>query len=67
MHVLSGSKQKMENLNKYEKARILGARALQISLGAPILLKPAKSVTEPLDIARLEFEKDIIPIAVKRD
>ena len=57
----------MEALNKYEKARIIGARALQISLGAPVLLSVPKNLIEPLDIARLELEKDAIPIAVKRD
>ena len=56
----------MDELNKYERARILGARALQISLGAPVLLEPPKSVIEPLDIARLEFAKGLIPIVVKR-
>jgi len=60
------TKLKMEAVNKYEKARILGARALQISLGAPILLDVPKSLTEPFDIAQMELEKDVIPIVVKR-
>jgi DNA-directed RNA polymerase subunit K len=57
----------MEALNKYEKARILGARGLQISLGAPVLVDVPKSVGEPLEIAQIELEKDAIPIVVKRD
>jgi len=57
----------MKAINKYEKARILGARALQISLGAPILLDVPKSVTESFEIARMELEKDVIPIVVKRE
>lgn len=57
----------MEELNKYERARIVGARALQISLGAPVLIEPPKSVVDPLDIARRELEGDVIPIAVKRE
>lgn len=56
----------MEELNKYEKARIIGARALQISLGAPVLIQVSKGVTDPLEIARMEIGKDAIPIAVKR-
>ena len=56
----------MESLNKYERARIIGARALQISLGAPVLLDVPKSMSDPLDIARLELRKDALPILVKR-
>ncbi|MEO0250233.1 MAG: DNA-directed RNA polymerase subunit K [candidate division WOR-3 bacterium] len=57
----------MEAFNKYERARIIGARALQISLGAPVLVKIPKTVTDPLEIARIELSKDVIPIVVKRD
>ncbi|MFH1511297.1 MAG: DNA-directed RNA polymerase subunit K, partial [Candidatus Woesearchaeota archaeon] len=47
---------------KYEIARILGARALQISMGAPILIKMEEKDLEmarysPLEIAKLEFSK----------
>ncbi|MCX8171992.1 MAG: DNA-directed RNA polymerase subunit K [Archaeoglobaceae archaeon] len=49
---------------RFEKARIIGARALQISMGAPILINTDKS--EPIDIALEEFEKGVIPITVKR-
>lgn len=56
---------------KYEKARILGSRALQIGMGAPFLLKltdaDLKKINyNPIEIAKLEFEKGIIPITVKR-
>ncbi len=57
----------MEELNKYEKTRILGARALQIALGAPVLTDVPKGVSEPMAISRLELEKDAIPITVKRE
>ncbi len=57
----------MEDLNKYERARIIGARALQISLGAPVLIEIPKRITDPLTIARLELRKGVIPIVVKRD
>ncbi len=57
----------MEKLTKYEKARIIGARALQISLGAPVLLKIPKNIIDPLEIARMELEQDVIPIVVKRE
>ncbi len=59
------------NYTKYEKARIIGARALQISMGAPLLLKLKKEDFEKInyrsvEIAKMEFEKGIIPITVRR-
>lgn len=56
---------------KYEKARIIGARALQLAMGAPILLKLTEKDLEaikfnPIEIAKLEFEKDILPITIRR-
>lgn len=61
------SKSKMESLNKYQNARLIGARALQISLGAPVLVSVPKNMVEPLDIAKLELEKDAMPIIVKKE
>ena len=57
---------------KYEKTRIIGTRALQISMGAPLLLKLSQKQLEelkynPISIAKLEFEKGIIPIGIKRN
>jgi DNA-directed RNA polymerase subunit K len=49
---------------RYERARIIGARALQISMGAPVLIDVDRK--EPIDIALAELEKGIIPITVKR-
>ena len=59
------------NYTRYEKARILGARALQISANAPILIKLSEEQLEkinydPIQIAELEFEENILPITVKR-
>ncbi|MBI1969430.1 DNA-directed RNA polymerase subunit K [Candidatus Woesearchaeota archaeon] len=56
---------------RYEKARMLGSRALQLSMGAPTLVKLSEQELErigynPLEIAKLEFEKGVIPITVKR-
>ena len=61
----------MEEYNKYEHARIVGARALQISMGAPILVKLTDQDLKKLnynaiEIAKLEFKEGIIPITVKR-
>jgi DNA-directed RNA polymerase subunit K len=58
----------MENdYTRFEKARIIGARALQITMGAPILMRVSKSMTDPVDIAMLEFEKGVNPITVLRE
>lgn len=52
-------------LTKYEKARILGARALQISLGAPIMVD-LNTETDSLDIASKELKERKIPITIRR-
>jgi DNA-directed RNA polymerase subunit K len=57
----------MEKYNKFEKARIISARALQISMDAPILIKLPHDEFNPVNIARLELKKDVIPITIKRD
>ncbi len=51
---------------RFEKARIIGARALQISLGAPILIKIPKDLTDAITVAMMEYDKDVIPITVRR-
>ena len=56
---------------KYEKARIIGARALQLSMGTPFILELAEEDLSRLrysclEIAKLEFEKGVIPITVER-
>jgi DNA-directed RNA polymerase subunit K len=51
---------------RFEKARIIGARALQISMGAPSLIKIPEDVIFPIDIAMLEFKEEAIPITVNR-
>lgn len=56
---------------KYEKARMIGSRALQLSMGAPFLVKLADKELEamnfsPLEIAKKEFDEGVLPITVKR-
>ena len=53
-------------LTRFEKARIMGARALQLSLGAPTFINIPKSVITSLDIAMEELEQRLIPISVRR-
>ncbi len=52
---------------RFEIARIIGARALQISMGAPILLKvDGQEKMNPLALAKMEYEASVIPLTVKR-
>lgn len=54
------------NFTKYEKARIIGARALQLSMGAPLLIKKPKNVISVIDLSREEFDSEVLPITVNR-
>jgi len=51
---------------KFEKARIIGARALQLAMGAPLLIKRPKDMFNTVDIAELELNKGVLPITIKR-
>ena len=53
-------------LTRVEKARIMGARALQLSLGAPIFIEIPKDATTSLEIAMEELKQRVIPIVIKR-
>ncbi|MCD6229777.1 MAG: DNA-directed RNA polymerase subunit K [Candidatus Diapherotrites archaeon] len=53
------------SVSKYEKARIISARALQISMGAPVLVKLPKGMWDSLKIAVYEFQEGATPIDVK--
>jgi len=53
-------------LTRFEKARIMGARALQLSMGAPPFIEIPASAKMSLDIALEELEQRIIPIVIRR-
>ncbi|MBT3814543.1 DNA-directed RNA polymerase subunit K [Candidatus Woesearchaeota archaeon] len=60
-----------EEYTKYEKARMIGSRALQLSMGAPFLIKMDQEDLEkvrfdPIEIAILEFDEGVLPITVRR-
>ncbi len=54
------------SFTRFERARILGARALQVSLGAPILIDIPPTLVDPVEIAEREFAAERIPITVRR-
>jgi DNA-directed RNA polymerase I, II, and III subunit RPABC2 len=53
-------------LTRFEKARIMGARALQLSLGAPTFIEIPETAATSLDIAMEELEQRLIPISIRR-
>jgi len=55
----------MKEYNRFEKARIIGARALQIARGAPPMIK-TNVIKNPIEIAEKEFEEKVIPLDIKR-
>ena len=52
-------------MTKYERARILGTRALQISMNAPVMVD-IEGLTDPLKIAQKELRERKIPIIIRR-
>lgn len=56
-----------EKYTKFEKARVIGARALELAYGAPPLIKVPEGTVDPIKLAELEFDKDVIPITIIRD
>ncbi|MFA5247533.1 MAG: DNA-directed RNA polymerase subunit K [Candidatus Micrarchaeia archaeon] len=57
---------KFKDMTKYEVARVVGARALQLAMGAPCLVKNNLNTINSLVLAKLEFEKNAIPLSVIR-
>ena len=60
-----------ESYTKYERARMIGSRALQLAMGAPFLVKLNEDDLEqlrfnPIEIAKLEFKAGVLPITVRR-
>ena len=53
-------------LTRFERARIMGARALQLSLGAPVFIEIPKNATTSLEIAMEELNQRVIPIVIRR-
>ena len=52
-------------LTRFERARLLGTRALQISMNAPVLV-PLEGEMDPLQIALKELQQKVIPIKIRR-
>lgn len=55
-----------EKFMRFERARIIGARALQIAMGAPVILDIERGFLDPVSIAEREFKGGLVPITVIR-
>ncbi|UCD46215.1 MAG: DNA-directed RNA polymerase subunit K [Candidatus Bathyarchaeota archaeon] len=53
-------------LTRFERARVIGARALQLSLGAPLLVEVPDSMSDPIDIALRELRENALPMTLRR-
>ncbi len=53
-------------LTRFERARITGARSLQLSLGAPALIKVPEEVKDSVTLASLELDAKALPISIRR-
>ena len=53
-------------LTRFERARIIGARSLQLALGAPPFIKVPPNVHNPIEIAIAELEEKVLPINIRR-
>ncbi|MGC8566240.1 MAG: DNA-directed RNA polymerase subunit K [Caldisphaera sp.] len=54
-------------LTKYEKAKIIGIRSLQLTHNAPPLIKPEViNSSDPVEIAKYEVENGILPVSIIR-
>ena len=53
-------------LTRFERAKIIGSRALQLSLGAPAFVKVSKSIHDPILLATYELDKTSMPLTIRR-
>ncbi|MEM1525243.1 MAG: DNA-directed RNA polymerase subunit K [Nitrososphaerales archaeon] len=53
-------------LTRFERARIIGARALQLSLGAPPFIPIPPNIKDPISLAIAELEAKALPISIRR-
>lgn len=67
LHATVKGAQMAAKYTRFEKARIVGARAIQISCGAPVYVDDIEGLIDPIDVAMLEMDADVIPISVNYD
>jgi DNA-directed RNA polymerase I, II, and III subunit RPABC2 len=55
-----------QTLTRFERARIIGARSLQLSLGAPTLVNSSNKFNDTISIAITELDSKVLPISIRR-
>jgi len=55
-----------QKLTRFEKARIVGARSLQLAMGAPVFVPVDENVRESIALAMMELASDALPISIRR-
>jgi DNA-directed RNA polymerase I, II, and III subunit RPABC2 len=53
-------------ITRFEKARITGARSLQLSLGAPAFIRVPQDVRDSISLATAELDSKALPISIRR-
>ncbi len=53
-------------LTRYERARVVGARALQVSQGAPVLIDVDADDFRPIEVAKMELKSRVLPVGMQR-
>jgi DNA-directed RNA polymerase subunit K len=64
--VVNNVQHNAQKYTRFERARIVGARALQIAMGAPVLIEVEDGTMNPVELAIREYKAGVIPITVKR-
>ncbi len=64
-HPSSGPRRTSPYLTKYERARIIGTRALQISMNAPVMVD-TEGMIDPMEIAEKELNAKLVPFIIRR-
>lgn len=55
-----------KKITRFERAKVVSARALQIAMGAPVLINIPPDMDSPIDMAVLEIEEGVLPISITR-
>ena len=61
----TGPRRTSPYMTKYERARIIGTRALQISMNAPVMVD-TEGMIDPMDIAEKELNAKLVPFVIRR-
>ena len=61
----TGPRRTSPYITKYERARVIGTRALQISMNAPVMVD-TEGMIDPMEIAEKELNAKLVPFVIRR-